>query len=329
MRGMPSEIAASRTRSVSATLASYIAGRSDAAMPMVYVPARWMTASQPDMAARMVVSERRSPTMTWVPSASRSAALDASRTTATTWSPRSRRRRTVAPPMNPAPPVTKTLRLTVDERAWRSVDRRLRPDPLEPGLDRPQERCRLRAVVRAVVDGEDHVHDRPDRDDVALGGLAHDGSLGDGLHGQDCDLGDIDDRHGQVRAEPARVVDGQRAPAVVVELELAGAGARGDLRDSPVQATDREPVDVANDRHEEPVVDGDGDAHVDPSLGEQTGIGPLGVEGWIAPQRVDHRLDHERDVAERDALASLVVAFGGLPGADQRGGIDLHMDVGV
>ena len=40
-----------------------------------------------------------------------------------------------------------------------------------------QERRGLRAVVGAVVDGEDHVHDRPDGDDVALGRLATTGRL--------------------------------------------------------------------------------------------------------------------------------------------------------
>ena len=150
-----------------------------------------------------------------------------------------------------------------------SVDRRVRSDRLEPGLDRPQEGGRLGAVVRPVVDGEDHVHDRADGDDVAVGRLEHDGALGDRLHGQDRDLRDVDDRHRQVRAEPAGVVDRERAAAVVLEAELARPGARGDLGDRAVQAADRELVDVADDRHEEPVVDGDGDAHVDPPLGQE------------------------------------------------------------
>ena len=57
--------------------------------------------------------------------------------------------------------------------------------------------------------------------------------------------------------------------AVVVEPELARAGAGGDLGDGAVEPADRELVDVADDRHEQPVVDRDGDAHVDPALGER------------------------------------------------------------
>ena len=45
---------------MSATLASYIAGRSEAGMPTRYDPARWMTASQPAIATRTDVSEPRS-----------------------------------------------------------------------------------------------------------------------------------------------------------------------------------------------------------------------------------------------------------------------------
>src|SRR6185503_13276705 len=39
----------------------------------------------------------------------------------------------------------------------RSVDRRLGPHRLEPGLDVPEQRGAARPVVRAVVDPEDHV----------------------------------------------------------------------------------------------------------------------------------------------------------------------------
>ena len=94
------------------------------------------------------------------------------------------------------------------------------------------------------------------------------GALGDRLHRQDRDLRDVDDRHRQVRAEPAGVVDGERAAAVVVEAELAGRARAGDLGDGLVEAADRELVDVADDRDEEAVVDGDRDAHVDAALGE-------------------------------------------------------------
>ena len=157
----------------------------------------------------------------------------------------------------------------------------------------------------------------------------HDRPLGDRLHRQDRDLGDVDDRHRQVRAEPAGVVDGECAAAVVVELELAGPGACGDLGDRVVQAADRELVDVADDRNEQPVVDRHGDPHVDPTLGQEAVLGPVGVERRVAPERLDGGLDDERDVAERDPLARLVVALGRLAGPHEVGRIDLHVDVGV
>src|SRR5437016_877275 len=40
--------------------------------------------------------------------------------------------------------------------AGRLVDRRVRPDSLKPCLDVPEERRAARAVVRPVVDPEDH-----------------------------------------------------------------------------------------------------------------------------------------------------------------------------
>ena len=121
--------------------------------------------------------------------------------------------------------------------------------------------------------------------------------------------GHVDDRHRQVGAEPAGVVDRERAAAEVVEPELAGPGPGGDIGDGLVEAVDRELVDVADDRHDEAVVDRDGDADVDPPLGEDPVVGPVGVEGRVALERLDAGLDDERHVAEADALAGLVVAL--------------------
>ena len=78
-----------------------------------------------------------------------------------------------------------------------------------------------------------------------------------------------------------------------------------------------------------PVVDGDRDAHVDTPLRQHAVLGPVRVERRIAPQRIDGGLDHERDVAERDPLPSLVVALRAFADAHQVGHIDLHVDVRV
>src|SRR4051794_33136312 len=98
--------------------------------------------------------------MTVTASSDSAGAFLASRTTAVTSSPRSRRWRATAPPMNPAAPVIRT-RVGVA-----LVDRGFRTNGFEPCLDVAEERRSARAVVRAVVHAEDHVHHGPDRDDV-------------------------------------------------------------------------------------------------------------------------------------------------------------------
>ncbi len=107
---------------------------------------------------------------------------------------------------------------------------------------------------------------------------------------------------------------------------LARAGHVGD-RD--VQAVDRELVRVADDRHDQPVVDRHGHADVDPALGHQALLGPVGVERRGLLEGDGGRLDDERDEAEADPLLGLVVALGLLPERDETGRVDLHLDVGV
>ena len=103
----------------------------------------------------------------------------------------------------------------------------------------------------------------------------------------------------------------------------------GDVGDGPVEPADRELVDVAHDRDDEPVVDRDRDAHVDAPLGEDARVGPVGVERRVALERLDRRLDHERHVAERDALALLVLALGLLARPHEPRGVHLHVDPGL
>ena len=136
-----------------------------------------------------------------------------------------------------------------------------------------------------------------------------DRALGDRLHRHDPDLGDVEDRHDEVRAEVAGVVDGERAAAEVVEPELVRPGAVGDVGDRDVEAVDRERVGVADDRHDQALVDRDRDPDVDPALGQQALLGPVGVEGRVPLEGLGGRLDDERDVAEADPLLRLVGAF--------------------
>ena len=110
---------------------------------------------------------------------------------------------------------------------------------------------------------------------------------------------------------------------------LFSAGPPGDLGDCLVEPVDRELVGVADHRHDQPVVDRNRDADVDPALGQQAGIGPVGVERRVAPERLDGRLDDERDVAQGEAVGGLVFALELVAKPHQARGVDLHLDVGV
>ena len=142
------------------------------------------------------------------------------------------------------------------------------------------------AVVGPMVDAQDHVHHRPDRDDVAVRRLdarpaacvmssivriATSGTLMIGI----------------VRLLPSQPVLStvNVPPPNVVDPELVGAGPGRDVGDRAVEAGDRELVDVAHDRHDEPVVDRDRDAHVDPALRDEALLGPVGVERGCASAR--------------------------------------------
>src|SRR5689334_23521730 len=128
----------------------------------------------------MAAAVARSFATTSAPIAVRSPARAGSRTRATTSSPRSRSRRATAPPTNPPPPVR-----TTRTDGLRLVDRRVRADRLQPLLDVAEEGRASGAIVGPVVDAEDHVHDRPDRDDVAFRCRHDDRALRDRLHRDD------------------------------------------------------------------------------------------------------------------------------------------------
>ena len=109
MRATPASTAASSTRSVPCTLASYIAGCFDFGMPTLYIAPMWKTASAPATPRRIASTSERSPWMISAPSAFRASAFAGVRASATTSSPRSRSRRTTCSPMKPVPPVTKAF----------------------------------------------------------------------------------------------------------------------------------------------------------------------------------------------------------------------------
>src|SRR2546425_7604846 len=186
------------------------------------------------------------PSTTSAPSAASSSPRPGSRTMAVTRSPRSRSWRTSDRPMKPEPPVTNTRLIAAavgslapfPASVTRSVDRGVRTDALEPGLDVRDEAADLGAVGRPMVEGHRDVHDRADGYDIAVGGPTHDRALDDRLHVHDDDLGGVDDRLAGHRAEPARVVDGDRAALQVRQLQSIRPSPAGDVQDGAVQAGD-------------------------------------------------------------------------------------------
>src|SRR3990170_6842572 len=126
-------------------------------------------------------------------------------------------------------------------------DGRARVHRLQPLPHVADEAADLRAVGGAMVEADADVHHRPDADGVAVRCLDDDGPLDDRLHGEDGDLGHVDDGLAGDRAEPARVVDGEGAALDVLEHQAPGAGTAGQVLDGLVEAADRERVGIVDD----------------------------------------------------------------------------------
>ena len=62
---------------------------------------------------------------------------------------------------------------------------------------------------------------------------------------------------------------------------------------------------LCDDRHQQPVVDGDRDPDVHGLLQDDLVLGELAVHGRVLAQRFGHRLDHRGDVAEADPSRAL------------------------
>jgi len=86
-------------------------------------PATWTTASLPRIASTMAIVRDRSPRRSSTSRSARRPARSGSLTIAVTRSPRATRRRTTAPPMNPAPPVTTTRLAMLSATIRDDVDR--------------------------------------------------------------------------------------------------------------------------------------------------------------------------------------------------------------
>ena len=84
IRATPARVAASSTRSVPRTLASYIAACSDFGIPTLYMAPTWNTASAPAVPRSIASGWDRSPSTSSQPSSRSAPAFAGARTSATT-----------------------------------------------------------------------------------------------------------------------------------------------------------------------------------------------------------------------------------------------------
>ena len=84
-----------------------------------------------------------------------------------------------------------------------------------------------------------------------------------------------------------------------------------------------------DDRHDQPVVDGDRDTNVDSALDDQPVLAPLGIHVGVPPEALDHRLHDEGDVAQVQPLARLVGSLGRVAKSDHAGDVRLDRRVRV
>src|SRR5207247_4900823 len=113
------------------------------------------------------------------------------------------------------------------------------------------------------------------------------------LHGQDPRLARVDDRVAEQRPEGARVVDREGGTGKLVSLQLLGLRPARQVVDGPCEARDGEAVGFAYDRHEQRVLESDGDAEVDVTVDDQLGL----VEGRVELRMLAQRGDGDgRDV---------------------------------
>src|SRR4051794_34573571 len=129
---------------------------------------------------------------------------------------------------------------------------------LQVALDGAQETGPVGARGGAVVDGEADQHPLP-RDDLAVD---HGGARLDRTDGEDPGLRRVDDGPEARDAEHAQVGDGEGAAGDLVLLELAVAGAAGEVAGVAGQLAQALPIGVTDDRHDQSVVERDREADV-------------------------------------------------------------------
>ena len=173
-----------------------------------------------------------------------------------------------------------------------------------------------------MVEAQRQVRHRPDGDRV----VDDDGPLLDRADAEDRHLRLVDDRHAELRAELARVRDGERPAVHLLGLELLRARALGDVGDGAAQAEQVLLVGVLDHRDDQPALERHRDAEVHVLLVDDVVAVERRVDDRMPPHRVDHRLGDERHVRQ---LGAEPLVFRLLLLADPSNGREVDVKDGV
>ncbi|PZS39412.1 MAG: hypothetical protein DLM62_08450, partial [Pseudonocardiales bacterium] len=188
-----------------------------------------------------------------------------------------------------------------------------------------QERGGGRAVEDPVIDRQGELDHRP----PGQLPITDDRFLGSRPDGEDGRLGRVDDRSEVVDAEHAEVADREGTASEFLRGQLPGAGP---LREHACLGGDLAQalaVCVADDRDDEPVAEGDGDAHVDPPVQNDLVAAPRGVHLRV-PAQCD-RAGPDQQVGDADFRpGSRQPVVGLCTECEQRAGDDIdHLPASV
>src|SRR5581483_1565184 len=195
---------------------------------------------------------------------------------------------------------------------------------LEVALDGLEQARAVRSGARAVVTGQGRVHHRAHHHLAALCRRAVDHAA----HGEDGRLGRVDDGREAGHVEHAHVRDGERAALDLSLLQLALAGAAGQVARLACDLAYRERVGPEDHRDDQAVVQGDGHSDVGVGVVDVAAVDVGAVGLGVLHQR--HGTRTHDQVVEADLLALLLEQLVQL-GAQLHGSshVDLGADVEV
>src|SRR5687768_15450979 len=160
---------------------------------------------------------------------------------------------------------------------------------LEPFLDVREEAARVSTIDQPMVVAETQVAHRTNRYRIVY----HDGAFLDGSDAEDGDLRLVDQRQPVESAEDPGIGDGESSALHFIGIQLLRSGAAGQIVDAAAQPEQVLFIRLADHRHDQPVVEGYGDAEVDVLLVDDI----LAVDGRVhhreLPERVDDRFRDE------------------------------------